>query len=426
MRRQTVITAVDVGTTKICAVIATPSEDKRLEVRGIGQAESQGLEKGVILDIQGASDSIRDAIRDAERSAGMRADNLFIGISGEHIRSRNALGRVSISDASGLQAGEINEEHIDTVINDAQRTVRLQQGNENMQIIHGIPQFYDIDNLKGILRPLRMNGFHLTAHVHVVLAELNAIRNINRCFELAGYPIREIVLEPLASANAVLNEDERNLGCVMIDIGGGTTDIALYFKNSIRFSAVKPFGGETITNDLAIGLKTPPKFAERVKLENVTTLSSLVGPDDTIDVPNIGGTEQQKKKLHFACEIVEFRVREMLEMAYKSIFENYNQDLITAGLIITGGTAQLRNIDKLAQEIFNMPVKIAAPDVSMLAGTTEQLTSPAYATVVGLLYEAMARYPQPSRLPASAPLQKSEGRLLDTLKGWYERMKEFI
>jgi cell division protein FtsA len=426
MRRQTVITAVDVGTTKICAVLATPLDERRLEVRGVGTAESHGIEKGVVLDIQGAADSIREAVDEAERSAGLKADNLFIGISGEHIRSRNALGRVSLSDSSGLQAGEINQEHIDTVINDAQRTVKLQQGNENMQIIHGIPQYFDIDNLKGIQRPLRMNGFHLTAHVHVVLAEMNAIRNTMRCFEIAGYPVRDLVCEPLASAQAVLNEDERNLGCVIIDIGGGATDIALYFKNSIRFSTVKPFGGETVTNDLAIGLKTPPKAAERVKLDYANALSATVSAEDFIDVPNIGGNEMQRRKLRFVCEIVEFRVREMLEMAYKTIFESYNQDLMTAGLILTGGASQLRNIDKLAQEVFNMPVKIGKPDLSLLGGSTQALDSPAFSTVVGLLYEALSRYPQPARMLGSTPAPRGENKMIQTMRGWYDKIKDFI
>ncbi len=425
MKKYPVITALDIGTTKICAIIAAVNPDNVLEVKGVGISESNGLEKGIVKDINKTSESIRLAIQAAENKADLKAENIFAGIAGEHIKSRNAIGRISISDPSGKDPLEISEDHINAVINDAKRTVKIQQGHENLEIIHGIPQYYDIDNQRGIINPINMSGYHLTAHVHIVLADLNAIRNITKCIELAGFQPLDVVLEPIASAQAVLNEDELNLGCILIDIGGGTTDIAVFYKGSIRFSTVKPIGGTNVTQDLSIGLRTPPKSAEKLKVKVGNAVPATVPDEDTIEIEGIGGREPGFKKLKFISEIVESRMREILEISYRSVFANYNQELMTAGLILTGGASLLQNSDKLAGEVFNMPVKIGIPMVHKLKGPVSQLESPKFATSVGLLFYGLESIPK-SKILSTHKVHSFNDRIIRTIKKWFNSFKDFI
>ncbi len=420
MKVPTSITALDIGTTKICAIIAVPRGKGELEVKGIGISESNGLEKGIVKDIQRTADSIKQAIEEAERAADMKAGTIYAGIAGEHIKSRNAIGRISVSDSSGKDPTEINEEHIQAVINDAKRTVKIQQGHENLEIIHGIPQYYDIDNQNGIMNPISMSGFHLTAHVHVVLADMNAIRNVLKCIELAGYEADDIVLEPLASAMAVLNRDEKDLGCILLDIGGGTSDIAVFYKGSIRFSTVKPIGGENVTQDLAIGLRTPLKSAEDIKINYGDALSNTVDEEAMVDIQGIGGRSGTTKKLKFISEIVESRMREILELSYRTVFNSYNENLMTAGVVITGGAALLKNMEQLALEIFNVPVKIGYPDLARLSGPTARLESPMFSTSVGLLYYAASLMPQ-DKAYTTRKVTSVNNRILKTIKKLYQK-----
>ena len=422
MKKPTVVTAVDIGTTKICAIIAVVRAPGELEVKGVGIAESHGLDKGIVKDIHRASDSIKRAIEEAERMAEHKAENIYAGIAGEHIKSRNATGRISISEGSGQEAAEVQQEHIEAVINDAKRTVKIQQGHENLQIIHGIPQFFDIDNQKGIINPINMSGFHLTAHVHVVLADMNAIRNILKCLQMAGYQEREVVLEPIASAMAVLNEDEKNLGCILLDIGGGTTDIAVFYHGSVRFSTVKPMGGANITHDLSIGLRTPPASAEEIKIGHGSAVAEGIDAEATIDIPGIGGRDGGSKKQRFVAEIIESRMREIFELAYSSVFNNYNKALMTAGVVITGGSALLQDTEQLAAEVFNLPVKVGWPDLAGLTGPTSRLRSPMFATSVGLLYYAMQQLPQDQQMPRKAPREST----MTKLKKWFSGFSEFV
>ena len=425
MKKYPVITALDIGTTKICAIIAAVNPDNILEVKGVGISESNGLEKGIVKDINKTSESIRLAIQAAENKADLKAENIFAGIAGEHIKSRNAIGRISISDPSGKDPLEISEDHINAVINDAKRTVKIQQGHENLEIIHGIPQYYDIDNQRGIINPINMSGYHLTAHVHIVLADLNAIRNITKCIELAGYQPLDVVLEPIASAQAVLNEDELNLGCILIDIGGGTTDIAVFYKGSIRFSTVKPIGGTNVSQDLSIGLRTPPKSAEKLKIRVGNAVPASVPEEETIEIEGIGGREPGFKKLKFISEIIESRMREILEISYRSVFANYNQELMTAGLILTGGASLLKNSDKLAGEVFNMPVKTGIPMVHKLKGPVSQLESPKFATSVGLLFYGLESIPK-SKILSTHKVHSFNDRIIRTIKKWFNSFKDFI
>jgi len=233
---------------------------------------------------------------------------------------------------------------------------------------------------------VNMSGFNLSAHVHIVMADINALRNINKCIEIAGYKVLESYLEPICSSHAVLDAVEKELGSIIIDIGGGTTDIAVFYKDSIRFSAVLPIGGKNITHDLSVGLHTSPKNAEKLKIELGNSLSGKIPEDKLIEIEGIGGREPKKKKLKYMTEIIEARMREIFEGAYKILNEHHDLNLITAGLVLTGGASLLRESSTLADQIFNMPTKIGYPNLSDLAGPTDRLENPKYATSVGILY----------------------------------------
>jgi cell division protein FtsA len=381
------ITSIDFGTTKICVIIACTTPENTLEVKGIGTSRSEGLCNGIVIDITKAAESLQKAIEEAETMAERAAKNIYIGIAGEHVKSQNTLGRISLTPAS--TPCEITREHLESVISNAKNNVKIQQGNERLDIIHAIPQYYDIDGQNGIVNPLNMSGFNLSAYVHIVMADINTIRNIKKCIELCGYRINDIILEPIASSYAVLNEVEKKLGAIIIDIGGGTTDIAVFFQNSIRFSAVIPMGGTNVTDDLSIGLHTSPQNAEDIKIEVGNTIPSTIPQDKLVEIEGIAGREAKQKKLRYISEIIEARMREILESAYQLLNEHYNLRMITAGLTLTGGASLLKNCEFLAEEIFNMSTKIGYPDLSRLSGPTERLNNPKYATSVGILYHAI-------------------------------------
>lgn len=387
MKTGRIITAIDIGTTKICVIIAGIGEDNSLDVKGIATTPSQGLVNGVVVDMLKASKSIKDALAEAETMAGIQAKNLYVGIAGDHIKSQNTLGRISLS--AGSEPCEISQQHVIDVITNSKNNVKIQQGNERLDIIHAIPQYYEIDGQEGILNPVNMSGFNLTAYVHIVMADINTLRNISRCVEIAGYKVNEIFLEPLASSHAVLNEVEKNLGCILIDIGGGTTDIAVFYKGSIRFSAVIPLGGTNITHDLSIGLHTSPQNAEDIKVNLGNSLANEIEADRVIDIEGIAGRGPKKKKLRYVVDIIEARMREILEGAYRLLNEQHELKMITAGLTLTGGASLLKNSEILAEEVFNMSTKIGYPDLSRLAGHVDWLDNPKYATSVGILYQVM-------------------------------------
>lgn len=384
MKTGQVITAIDIGTTKICVIIAQINEDNKLEVKGIGTCRSDGMVNGIVVDIMKASKSMSSAINEAEEMAGFSAKNVYVGIAGEHIKSQNTIGRISLT--SGAHPCDIDQQHVENVISNSKNNVKIQQGNERLEIIHAIPQYYKIDDQDGIMNPVNMSGFNLSAHVHIVMADINALRNINKCIEIAGYKVEESYLEPIASSHAVLDDVEKELGSIIIDIGGGTTDIAIFYKDSIRFSAVLPIGGKNITHDLSVGLHTSPQNAEKLKINLGNSLSGRIPDDKIIEIEGIGGRETKRKKLKYMTEIIEARMREIFEGAYRILNEHHDLSLITAGLVLTGGASLLKGSSTLADQIFNMPTKIGYPNLNNLAGPTEQLENPRYATTVGILY----------------------------------------
>lgn len=421
MKSGQIITAIDIGTTKICVIIATFNEENKLEIKGIGTSRSDGLVNGIVVDIMKATQSIKEAISESEKMVGFKARNLYVGIAGNHIKSQNTIGRISLT--TGADPCEITQEHVENVITNSKNNVKIQQGNERLEIIHAINQYYKIDDQEGILNPVSMSGFNLSAHVHIVMADINTLRNVKKCIERTGYKVVDIYLEPIASSNAVLNEVEKELGSILIDIGGGTTDIAVFFKNSIRFSFVLPLGGTDITNDLAIGLHTSPQNAENLKINQGNSLASQIPEDALIDIEGIGGRESKQKKLRYVNEIVEARMREIFEGSYKILHEQYDLKMITAGLTITGGASLLKNCDVLAEEIFNMSAKIGYPNLTDLAGPTERLENPKYATSVGILYYAYNELVSKESKIQSIKIGNSFTKIINKIK---EIFKDYI
>lgn len=425
MKNSTIVTALDIGTTKICSLIGLMREDGFIEILGSGVSEALGLEKGIVKDIARAGASIAESLRQAEEEAGVKADNIYAGIAGDHIKSQNSEGKISLSGASGRQEPrEITQAQVDQVLADAETNIRVQRENQNLEIIHSIPQFYDIDDQKGVLNPIAMSGFHLKAHVHVVMANVNALRNIHKCIQTAGYNARGIVLEPIAAARAVLNEDEFQLGCILLDIGGGTTNIAVYHRGTIRFTSIKPIGGVNITQDLAIGLRTPIANAEKIKISHGNAQSTNIDEAATLMVEGIGRSETSDKKLRFIAEIIEFRMRETLELAYKTVINSYNKDFMTAGVILTGGSSMLRDLDNLAAEIFNLPVRIGYPNLKRVASADPKFNNPRFATAVGLLYYGM------DELPVTGGGRQgnrgSDTNLKQSFHSFWLKIKEFL
>ena len=385
-----ILTAIDLGSSKICAVIAALHDNDKLEIKGVSICESKGVENGLVRDLQKTAESITEAIEMAEQQAKVSVDNIFVAISGQHIKSRNAVGRVSV--AIGNQASEIEESHIDSVINDAKNSIKMISGTERLEILHCIPQIFDIDSQTGILNPIGMSGFSMTVHTHLILAEASHLRNIRKAFDMAGFEEPTIVLGAIATAEAVTNDDERRLGCIVLDIGGGTSDLSIYQGSCLNAHICIPKGGALITQDIAVGLRTPPQSAEHLKIEYGNAVPESVNPQETADVEGIGGRAAQKKSLALIAEISQIRVSEILDTCYKEILAEFTMlDTLTAGMIFTGGTSLIKNIHFLVENEngFNLPCKIGYPNSLRLSGAVSRLDSPIYACVIGLLYYAV-------------------------------------
>jgi len=381
------ITAIDLGSSKICTIIALSHDNGKLEIKGVGIAESQGIENGIIRDIKRTSEAIRNSLNIAEKQAHRQCENVFVAISGQHITSKAATGKISI--AVGNQPCEVESSHIKAVINDANNSIKTRSGSSGLEVIHCIPQVFDVDSQKGISDPTGLCGFSMEVHALLLMAESSHIRNIHRAFQYANVQSITIVVGAIATAEAVVTDDEYRLGCIMIDIGGGTSDIVVYKNNCIHNYLCVPFGGCIITSDLEMGLRTPPKSAEHLKIEFGNATPNAVNPEQTIDVEGIGGRASQMKTLLLIAQITEIRLHEILDNCYKEVLVEYtNMENLTAGLILTGGTALMQNIEKLAEneEVFNMPTRVAYPNTRKCSGATSRLDNPAYACCIGLLY----------------------------------------
>ncbi|MCF6290223.1 MAG: cell division protein FtsA [Desulfobacterales bacterium] len=371
-QRGELIVGLDIGTTKICTVIGEVFPE-RLDILGIGTHPSAGMKKGMVVNIESTVDSIRRAVGQAEEMAGCEINAVSIGIAGSHIKGFASPGIV------GIKGRQITQEDINRVI-DAARAVNI---SHNQEIIHVLPQEFMVDDHTGIQDPLGMTGVRLVTNVHIVTGNATAVHNLVMCCNRAGLQVSGIVLESLASASAVLSREEMDVGVALLDIGGGTSDLAIFADGTIKHIFELGLGGNNLTNDLSVGLRTPVRAAERLKNHYGSALTSMIDKDEIIEVPTVGDRAARKLSQRIMGEILEPRIEEMLFLINQEILDSSFKDRITAGVVITGGTAKLANIVDLAEQIFDLPVRIGTP--RELREAPEDIYSPQHATGVGLV-----------------------------------------
>ncbi len=375
MSKEDLITGLDLGTTKISAIIAEVNEKSEINVVGVGTTPSYGLRRGVVVNLDKTVQGIRQAVGEAELMAGVKVNNVVVGIAGDHIKSFNSRGVIAVSRT---EEG-ISNEDIKRVIEQAKAvTIPMDR-----KIIHVLPQDYTVDDQTGIKEPVGMAGVRLEAEVHVVTAAITAIQNIVKSIERANLAIRDIVLQPYASSFAVLDEEEKELGVCLLDVGGGTTDFSIFFEGSIRHTSVVGLGGVNITNDIAIGLRTPRAQAEEIKKRHGAALSSIVDTNETMEVPGVGGRKKREVSRQILASIIEPRIEEVFSLVEREIKRSGFDDRLTAGIVLTGGTVKMEGIEQLAERIFDLPVKVGVP--KGIVGLTDAVSDPVHAAGVGLI-----------------------------------------
>ncbi len=377
---------IDIGTTKICCLIGAPSpQDGSLNILGIGVAESEGLNRGVVVNIDKTVKAIRSVIDQAQQQAGIKIIEAVVGIAGDHIEAFQTRGIVGLSN----QNHEISRSDVERLLEDTKKVAIPSE----RKIIHVIPQDYIIDGQDGITDPVGMSGVRMEANVHVVTGLVTAIQNIYRCVERCGVKVTDVVLEPIASSAAILSEEEKEVGVALIDIGGGTTDVAIFEENIIRYTSVFGIAGRQVTDDVRKGLGVIVAQAERLKRENGHTYLPSIMKDEVIMIPGIGGRAPMEINKSYLCQIIQPRMEEIFEFALAEIRKSGFENKLGAGIVLTGGTTLLRGTEDLAREIFQMPVKIGMPSQLNLSGLATEIQSPVYSTSVGLsLYGLQDNY----------------------------------
>ncbi len=393
------IVGLDIGTSKVVAIVGEINAEGGINIVGIGRHRSRGLKKGTVVNIESTVQSIQRAVEEAELMAGCRIHSVYAGIAGSHIRSMNSHGIVAIRDR------EVYAADIERVI-DAAQAVAIPA---DQKILHILPQEFIIDSQEGVKEPLGMSGVRLEAKVHLVTCATNAYQNIEKCIKRCGLETDEIILEQLASSYAVLTEDEKELGVCMIDIGGGTTDIAIFTEGAIRHTGVIPIAGDQVTNDIAMALRTPTEFAEELKIKYACALSQLASPDEMIKVPGVGERAPRELSRQALADVVEPRYDELFHLIQAEIRHSGYADMLAAGLVLTGGTSKMEGVVELAEEIFHLPVRIGMP--SEVSGLVDIVRNPTYSTGVGLLLYGLKHAQektgrQPSREPTLNILDK--------------------
>ena len=372
------IVGLDIGTSKVVAIVAAPILDagpseNALEIIGLGSHPARGMKKGVVVNIESTVQSIQRAIEEAELMAGCQIHSVYAGIAGSHIRSLNSHGTVAIRDK------EVTQGDIERVV-DAAKAVHF-PGDQ--QLLHVMPQEYIIDNQEGIREPIGMSGVRLEAKVHLITGAVSAAQNISKCIERCGLSVDGIILEQMASSYSVLVEDEKELGVCLVDIGGGTTDIAIFVDGAIRHTAVIPIAGDQVTNDIAVALRTPTQYAEEIKMKYACALTQLAREDETIEVPSVGDRPPRQLARQTLAEVVEPRYEELLTLVQAELRRSGFEELLAAGVVLTGGSSKMEGVIELAEEVFHLPVRLGLPQ--HVGGLVEAVKNPIHATGVGLL-----------------------------------------
>jgi cell division protein FtsA len=367
------LVGLDIGTSKVVTIVGEISPENVLEVIGIGSNPSRGLKRGVVVNIESTVQSIQRAIEEAELMAGCEIHTVYSGIAGSHVRSLNSHGIVAIRDK------EVSASDVDRVI-DAARAVAIPA---DQKVLHVLPQEFLIDSQEGIREPIGMSGVRLEAKVHLVTGAVSAAQNIVKCIQRCGLDVEDVVLEQLASSHAVLTEDEKELGICLVDMGGGTTDIAVFCGGAIQHTAVIPIAGDQVTNDIAVSLRTPTQYAEEIKIKYACALSQLANVDETIEVPSVGDRPPRRLARQTLAEVVEPRYEELFSLVRDELRRSGFEELIAAGIVLTGGCAKMEGAIELAEEIFHVPVRLGIPQY--VGGLSDVVRNPIHATGVGLL-----------------------------------------
>ena len=405
MAKSDLIVGLDLGTTKICAVVGELSPDG-VDVVGIGTSPSTGLRKGVVVNIEQTVQSIKKALEEAEMMAGCEIRSVYAGIAGSHIKGFNSHGIIAV------KGGEVTAKDIERVI-DAARAVAIPLDRE---VIHTLPQEYIVDEQRGIADPLGMAGVRLEVKVHIVTGAVSSAQNIVRSCHRAGLDVDDIVLESIASAKAVLTQEEREIGVALVDIGGGTTDLAIFNNDSIRHTSVLAIGGTNLTSDIAFGLRTPMAAAEKIKLKYGCALTDLIQEDEIIEVPSVGGRPPRRLSRHILAEICEPRMEEMLALVDQELIKSGYKKTIGAGVVLTGGASMIEGMQELAEQIFNLPTRIGYP--VKVGGLKDVVNSPMYATAVGLLMYGAEKEISGQRFRIRDT--RVFNRILSRMRKWFE------
>ena len=399
------VVGLDIGTSKIVAIVAELKPEGGFEIIGMGSHPSRGLKKGVVVNIETTVNAIQRALEEAELMADCKISEVYTGIAGNHIKSFNSQGMVAIKDK------EVAQMDIDRVI----ETAKAVQIPNDQQILHVLNQEFIIDGQEDVREPLGMSGVRLEVKVHIVTGAVSAAQNIIKCVRRCGLEVRDLVLQPLASATAVVSDDEKDLGVCLIDIGGGTTDMAVFTHGAIRHTAVIPIAGDQITSDIAMALRTPTKDADDIKMKHGCALSQLADPQEMIEVPGVGdrGTKQLSRKT--LAEVIEPRVEELYSLVQSELRRSGYEELLSSGIVLTGGSSMMQGMVELGEEIFHMPVRVGQPSYN--GGLAEVVRHPRYSTAMGLLIEGMEQYRQQevARTQTGAFQQ-----LMDRMKAWFK------
>jgi cell division protein FtsA len=399
------IVGLDIGTSKAVALVAELREDGTLEILGMGSHESKGLKKGVVVNIEATVNAIQRALEEAELMADCRIASAYVGIAGSHIKSFNSTGMVAIKDR------EVTALDVERAI-DTARAVNIPT---DQQILHVLRQEFIIDGQDDVREPIGMSGVRLEVKVHMVTGAVSAAQNIVKCVRRCGLEVNDLILQPLASARAVLSDDESDLGVCLVDIGGGTTDVAIFTQGAIRHTAVIPIAGDQITNDIAMALRTPTADAENIKIGHGVALRQLADANQMIEVPGIGERAPRAMSRQTLAEVIEPRVEELFSLVQQVLRDSGLEELLSSGVVLTGGSSVMQGMVELGEEIFHMPVRVGIPRYA--GGLAEVVRSPRYATVVGLILEGVSQLRQGHRARQSGSLRSVIARMRE----WFQR-----
>lgn len=413
-----IVVGLDIGTTKVCAVVASIDDRDRIHILGVGKAASEGLNRGVVVNIDKTVNAIKTAVEQAQLASGIEVNSVNVGIAGDHIRSIRSKGVITINNRDK----EITVQDVERLLEDCQRIMLP----PDQQILHVIPQEFVVDGQDGISDPVGMSGMRMEAEVHIITGLVSAAKNLYRCVERAGFQVADIILEPLASSYAVLDDEEKEAGVVLVDIGGGTTDLAVFQDNTIRHTAVIAIAGKKVTDDIRMGLSVLDDQAEKLKQKHGECFVDMIEEDESIIIPGIAGRPPKEITKSILAKIIQARMEEILEIIAIEVKRSGYVDSLSAGIVLTGGGALIRNICPLANEVLGMDAKIGKP-LGLAGGLTEEVNNPMYATSVGLVLHALKTGGMESQamVPSSSKgsgVEKVMNNITDRMKSWFKEL----